>query len=229
MHPGSIPGRASSGRPIGDTLWDRCACRLGERSTVFMEQWTCNSRAETGTAQRRFSADVLGASLFCLMLAAFSASAQNGSSLRSSEPSHTVRSSHVELPGDAWTWWDQAKGRYDRGQRPRVRAVIALPRQPSLPSGLVAVVSRIIESRVLMLDHARWPEASAEGESITLFDVSPNNDWTTIKVYQRSGATVGGRTYQVYGFIYPPRAAKATSREPSDLSTELQFFWRSND
>ena len=30
----------------------------------------------------------------------------------------------LQIYGDAWTWWEQAEGRYARGTRPEVGAVI---------------------------------------------------------------------------------------------------------
>ena len=32
--------------------------------------------------------------------------------------------SGIQIYGDAWTWWDQAKDKYERGSDPRVGAVI---------------------------------------------------------------------------------------------------------
>ncbi|RZJ82850.1 MAG: CHAP domain-containing protein, partial [Massilia sp.] len=49
--------------------------------------------------------------------------------------------SGIQIWGDAWTWWDQAKGRYARGNTPRVGAVFAFAKSNKLPLGHVAVVS----------------------------------------------------------------------------------------
>src|SRR4051812_16690880 len=62
--------------------------------------------------------------------------------------------SGIQIYGDAWTWWAQADGRYERGHKPRVGAVIAFAKSDRLALGHVAVVSRIVDKRVLMITHA---------------------------------------------------------------------------
>ncbi|MFN3435610.1 MAG: CHAP domain-containing protein, partial [Sphingomonas sp.] len=70
--------------------------------------------------------------------------------------------SGIQIYGDAWTWWDQAGGKYDRGHDPRVGSVIVFAKTGRLPLGHVAVVSRIVEQRVLMLTHANWSRQNGE-------------------------------------------------------------------
>lgn len=114
--------------------------------------------------------------------------------------------SGIEIYGDAWTWWDQAEGRYARGSRPRVGAVIVFAKTARLPYGHVAVVSRIVEKRVLMLTHANWSRQNGERghaeQDVTLHDVSPENDWSDVKVWYRDSDGLGGGVYPVKGFIY---------------------------
>ncbi|MCW6529474.1 MULTISPECIES: CHAP domain-containing protein [Sphingomonas] len=116
--------------------------------------------------------------------------------------------SGIQIYGDAWTWWDQADGKYPRGHVPRVGAVIAFAKQSRLPLGHVAVVSRIVEKRVLMLTHANWSRVNgARGhaeQDVTLYDVSPRNDWSEVKVWYRDSDGLGGTIYDVNGFIYAP-------------------------
>ena len=61
--------------------------------------------------------------------------------------------SGIEIRGDAYTWWNQAAGKYERGSRPRVGAVMAFTPYGKMHLGHVAAVSRIIDrisgSRVL--------------------------------------------------------------------------------
>ena len=116
--------------------------------------------------------------------------------------------SGIQIYGDAWTWWDQADGRYQRGDTPRPGAVIAFAKQARLPLGHVAVVSRIVEKRVLMLTHANWSRQNGERghaeQDVTLFDVSPDNDWSEVKVWYRDSSGLGNTVYRVNGFIYAP-------------------------
>ena len=104
--------------------------------------------------------------------------------------------SGIRIFGDAWTWWDQADGRYRRGHAPRVGAVIVFAKTSQLRLGHVAVVSRIVEDRVVMLTHANWSRQNGERghaeQDVTLYDVSPRNDWSEVKVWYRDSNGLGG-------------------------------------
>lgn len=140
--------------------------------------------------------------------------------------------SGVEIYGDAWTWWDQADGRYRRGYAPRVGAVIVFARTARLPLGHVAVVSRVVEKRVVMLTHANWSRQNGERghteQDVTLYDVSPRNDWRDVKVWYRDSNGLGSSVYTVSGFIYgdakPPR--ELTSRNPDYVGALIDAYAR---
>jgi hypothetical protein len=140
------------------------------------------------------------------------------------------QASGVQIYGDAWTWWDQADGRYPRGHIPRVGSVVAFPRQERLRLGHVAVVSRIVEKRVLMLTHANWSRQNgARGhteQDVTLFDVSPDNDWSEVRVWYKDATGLGGTTYRVQGFIYAPGAPspELTSRNPDYVGALIDAY-----
>ena len=115
--------------------------------------------------------------------------------------------SGIRIYGDAWTWWGQADGRYQRGSKPRVGSVIVFERTARLPLGHVAVVTRVVEKRVVMLTHANWSrtDTGARGhaeQDVTLFDVSRTNDWSSVRVWFRGVEGLGGGVYPVNGFIY---------------------------
>lgn len=126
--------------------------------------------------------------------------------------------SGIQIYGDAWTWWDQARGRYARGNRPKVGAVIVFARTARLPLGHVAVVSRIVEPRVVMVTHANWSRLNgARGhaeQDVTLFDVSERGDWSIVKVWFRDSAGLGSSRYPVNGFIYGAPDPTASARVP---------------
>ena len=139
--------------------------------------------------------------------------------------------SGVAIYGDAWTWWSQAEGRYDRGHTPRVGSVVAFAKTSRLPLGHVAVVSRIVEKRVLMLTHANWSRLNGERghteQDVTLFDVSTNNDWSQVKVWFRDSNGLGGTTYPVHGFIYAPKGvvtAELTGRQPDYVGSLIDAY-----
>ena len=134
--------------------------------------------------------------------------------------------SGIQIYGDAWTWWEQADGRYKRGHKPVVGAVIAFAKQPRLTLGHVAVVSRIVEKRVLMLTHANWSRQNGERghveQDVTLFDVSPAGDWSVVKVWYKDADGLGSTTYSVDGFIYGDRTdgAGGKARVTPELTSD---------
>jgi hypothetical protein len=140
--------------------------------------------------------------------------------------------SGIAIYGDAWTWWDQAEGRYRRGAAPRVGAVIVFAKTSRLPLGHVAVVSRVVEKRVVMLTHANWSRQNGERghteQDVTLHDVSAANDWSDVKVWYRDTNGLGGSVYAVKGFIYGDArpAAGLTGRNPDDVAALIDAYAR---
>ncbi|MFC3173855.1 CHAP domain-containing protein [Novosphingobium bradum] len=121
--------------------------------------------------------------------------------------------SGVNLFGDARTWWDQAEGRYARGYRPRVGAVMTFKPYGAMALGHVAAVSRIIDSRTVLLRHANWsPINGRRGQienDVAAVDVSPGNDWSEVRVWFAPLQDLGTTHWPVQGFIYPNKAGKA--------------------
>lgn len=114
----------------------------------------------------------------------------------------------VALRGDGWQWWDNAAGHYDRGHTPKPGAVMVLKRTGHLRSGHVAIVSRVIDKRTILVDHANWGwSRETRGKvhvGMKVVDVSPRNDWSQTRFWFEPGNTLGSRTYPTYGFIYAP-------------------------
>lgn len=138
--------------------------------------------------------------------------------------------SGIRIYGDAWTWWEQAEGRYPRGHRPRVGAVIVFARSGQLKLGHVAVVSRTVERRVVMLTHANWSRRDGERghaeQDVTLHDVSPANDWSQVKVWYGDRGGLGSSVYPVEGFIYGDghAAAGLSGRQPDDVGALIVAY-----
>lgn len=133
--------------------------------------------------------------------------------------------SGIQLHGDAWTWWDQAKGRYRRGSRPQVGAVLVFRASGAMRLGHLAVVSRVIEPRVAMVTHANWSRIGGHRgqveRDVTIFDVSDRGDWSRVRVWYNDNDGLGGGTYPTYGFIYgrPAPGAEITAATAApDLS-----------
>lgn len=117
--------------------------------------------------------------------------------------------SGVAIHGNANTWWAQAAGRYQRGSAPRVGAVMHFPGTRAMPIGHVAVVSRIINSHEVLIDHANWSWRGQIERGVRVVDVSPNNDWSMVRVWYGRINDLGLRANPVSGFIYPDAASSA--------------------
>ncbi len=117
--------------------------------------------------------------------------------------------SGVQIYGDALTWWDQAEGRYKRGNRPKPGAVMAFRPSGSMTLGHVAAVAKVIDSRTVLLDHANWsPIDGRRGQierGVKAVDVSPANDWSQVRVWYDPIQDLGTTAWPVAGFIYNER------------------------
>jgi surface antigen len=117
--------------------------------------------------------------------------------------------SGVRIFGDAHTWWGQAEGRYARGFRPKLGAVMAFRPHGNSRLGHVAAVSRIIDSRTVLIRHANWsPINGRRGQiedNVRAVDVSPANDWSEVRVWYAPLGALGGTHWPVQGFIYNDR------------------------
>ena len=111
--------------------------------------------------------------------------------------------SSVKLYGDAWTWWDKAAGRYERRPIPQEGSVMLLTGYAGPRRGHVAVVREVVSERQILIDHANWFEDGQVYLSDPVEDVSPENDWTQVRVWNMKSAAWGSRVYAVAGFIGP--------------------------
>jgi surface antigen len=109
--------------------------------------------------------------------------------------------SGVDLHGDAANWWDLAAGRYERSNEPSLGAVLVLT--GSSHHGHVAVVTAVDSSRQIRIDHANWLNDGRIYHNDPVIDVSPDNDWSEVKVWDARDKVMGSRTYLVRGFISP--------------------------
>jgi hypothetical protein len=113
--------------------------------------------------------------------------------------------SGIPLQGDAWTWWDSAAGRYERGRAPRHGSVLVLARTSRLPQGHLAVVSRVVSAREVRVDYANWASGAAKGRVARdqpVMDVSPSNDWSLVRVWLPRINDWGASNYPSYGFVH---------------------------
>jgi surface antigen len=134
----------------------------------------------------------------------------------------------VEIRGNAHTWWGQAEGRYERGQKPREGAVMAFRSSRAMPLGHVAVVSKIVSDREVLLDHANWSVGGRVEHDVRAVDVSDAGDWSAVKVWFGPIGDMGRRVNAVAGFIYPGAApelpvqfARAETKRGPLLSSDV--------
>jgi surface antigen len=120
--------------------------------------------------------------------------------------------SGLALRGDAWTWWDAATGRYERGRAPRPGSVLVINRTSRMRDGHLAVVTRVINAREIRVDHANWASGSARGREARdqpVRDVSPDNDWSLVRVWYPRINDFGGTAVPVRGFVHASRSLAA--------------------
>ncbi|WP_372620456.1 CHAP domain-containing protein [Falsiroseomonas sp.] len=114
--------------------------------------------------------------------------------------------SGIAIQGDAWTWWDAAAGRYARSRAPQPGSVLVLNRTARMREGHVAVVSRVVTAREILVDHANWASGAAKGRIATaqrVVDVSAGNDWSLVRVWYPRVGDFGATTYAARGFVHP--------------------------
>ncbi|HEX2761344.1 MAG TPA: CHAP domain-containing protein, partial [Rhizomicrobium sp.] len=109
--------------------------------------------------------------------------------------------SQVKIFGDAWTWWTQAAGKYERGASPASGTVMVLYNYAGPNHGHVAVVRKIVSSREIRIDHANWLNDGSIYVNNPVVDVSAANDWSAVKVFNIQTGAWGSKIYPVQGFI----------------------------
>jgi len=121
--------------------------------------------------------------------------------------------SGISIYGDALTWWSQAEGRYARGNRPKVGAVMSFAPHGRMELGHVAAVSRVIDSRNVLLRHANWSAIDGRRgqieDNVRAVDVSPGNDWSQVRVWYAPIGNLGTTAWPVNGFIYPDKPGRS--------------------
>jgi surface antigen len=111
--------------------------------------------------------------------------------------------SGIQLRGNANTWWAQAAGRYLRGRLPRVGAVLAFDATRRMRVGHVAMVSKIVSDREVLLTHANWSRRGGVERDVRAVDVSSAGDWSAVRVTYRG--SMGTSVNPTRGFIYADR------------------------
>lgn len=109
--------------------------------------------------------------------------------------------SEIAIWGDSWHWWRTAAGRYQRGFEPKKRAVLVFERN-GRSRGHLAVVEHVLSDREIVVSHANWLNKGQIHMYTPVQDVSPENDWSAVRVWYIPGEKYGSTTYLTRGFIY---------------------------
>lgn len=134
-----------------------------------------------------------------------------GASLRRAAGAHGIscvpyarQVSGIKVVGNAWQWWNNAEGRYARGEQPEPGSVLNFRSNGRMRLGHVAVVTTVVNPREVIVDQANWPSGASRGNvshDVAVVDVSEANNWSAVRVeLGRSGKF--GSVYPTYGFIY---------------------------
>ncbi|CDG40802.1 CHAP domain-containing protein [Asaia sp. HumB] len=109
--------------------------------------------------------------------------------------------SDVVLSGNARDWWDNSRGVYARGSAPEPGSVLNFRAIRRMPYGHVAVVRAVEDNRTIVIDQSHWAQ-NGVAKNVRVIDVSPNNDWSAVRVALNNNSGTYGSIYPTYGFIY---------------------------
>jgi surface antigen len=130
--------------------------------------------------------------------------------------------SGIEIFGDAWTWWEQAIGKYARGFTPEAGSVLVFKPFGPMTRGHVAVVQQVLTDRIIQVTHANWsPVEGKRGQienNVTVVDVSPAGDWSSVKVWYKPSGDLGTTVYPTYGFVYKAAANAMSAARTAAVS-----------
>lgn len=135
--------------------------------------------------------------------------------------------SGIQIFGDAYTWWKQAAGRYETGFQPKAGAVLCFKPTGRMKLGHVAVVSQVLTDRVIQISHANWSRIGGTRgqieQNVTVVDVSPSGDWSSVKVWYDPVRDLGSSAYPTYGFIYQDAGAQRTASSTLNAAQNAAF------
>ncbi len=135
--------------------------------------------------------------------------------------------SGIDIHGNADTWWGQAAGKYQRGHKPEIGAVLSFQSTHRMRVGHVAMVSQVISDREVLLTHANWSRPGQIERNVRAVDVSAAGDWSEVKVWYAPNGDLGTSAYPTNGFIYSGHAPLGSDAAPATAS-DLDEVARAN-
>jgi hypothetical protein len=116
--------------------------------------------------------------------------------------------SGLQIFGDAKTWWAKAKSLYAQVAAPVSQAVMVFSGSNRIARGHVAVVTQVISPREIKVDHANWQNRGEIYLNMPVLDVSQNNDWSEVRVWNMHTNSFGTHVYKISGFITNDQVAR---------------------
>jgi hypothetical protein len=125
--------------------------------------------------------------------------------------------SGFQIFGDAKTWWTKAaKNIYAEVAAPAVETVMVFAGSRRISKGHVAVVTKVLGPREIRVDQANWENRGEIDHNTPVLDVSPNNDWSQVRVWNIRTGSFGGHIYAIKGFIARALAGSGGDADGSD-------------
>src|SRR3546814_7709184 len=87
--------------------------------------------------------------------------------------------------------------------------VLAFRSSRAMRAGHVAMVSKVLSNREVLLNHANWSYRGGVEQDALAVDVSPEGDWSEVRVWYGPSGQLGIRSNPAYGFIYPEASSGA--------------------
>ncbi len=110
--------------------------------------------------------------------------------------------SGFSIMGDAKQWWvNAARNIYARVSHPVEEAVMVFSGSKRLKRGHVAVVTEIVSPRQIIVDQANWQNKGEIDHATPVLDVSHDNDWSQVRVWDMRSNGFGTHVYAISGFI----------------------------
>jgi hypothetical protein len=125
--------------------------------------------------------------------------------------------SGIQIYGDAYTWWDKSDGQYAHSQTPLLGSVMMLTGYAGPNHAHLAVVRSVVSAREIKVDHANWLNDGAIYIDDPVMDVSDDNDWSAVKVWNIRAQAWGSKVYPVQGFIGPGKGGDQDHGGSDDL------------
>jgi hypothetical protein len=119
--------------------------------------------------------------------------------------------SGLAILGDARTWWKKAKNLYARASTPVENAVMVFSGSKRLKRGHVAVVTDIVGPRRIIVDQANWQNHGEIDHATPVLDVSEDNDWSKVRVWNIHAGQFGTHVYAISGFIMKELVRQASN------------------